>query len=343
MPFRGTDRDAYKKAAKGKTPEERSKIYYQEKAKNEKILNQTKRFQKIQSIDSFVKPKSLSNDLYYSPRTKYKQNPLSTRTVSTTHKNSCQTQQKKNVKQQLKKSSSVIWDKTLNSLSDAVKDKIVDLTLELIKENTNEQIEKIIDTYQTVEKYIKVAQKIYKIIVEIDKKLNKLSIKYEQQPNDEFSQLKYKSEYERHKTTYSKYEDLSKLVIIDLQNLEIWHLGKNKRQANKIFKLVLNGKKVATSYLYNENDKLTNGEYSILTNWDEKKQILIQTTNIDVIPFNKVTKQHAHNEGEGTKTLRYWRKVHKEMFAEELAEKQRSFSEEILIVCETFHVVKILK
>lgn len=35
MPFRGTDRNAYKKAAKGKTPEERSKIYYQEKAKNE--------------------------------------------------------------------------------------------------------------------------------------------------------------------------------------------------------------------------------------------------------------------------------------------------------------------
>lgn len=343
MPFRGTDRDAYKKASKGKTPKQRSKMYYQEKAKNEKKSNKTKKFQKTQSIDPFVKPKALFNNSYYSPRTKYKPNSLSTRTVSTTHKNSFQTQQKTNIKQQLKKSSSVIWDKTLNTLSDAVKDKIVDLTLELIKENTNEQIEKIIDTYQTVEKYIKVAQKIYKIIVEVDKKLNKLSIKYEQQPNDEFSQSKYKSEYEKHKTTYSKYENLSKLIIIDLQNLEIWHLGKNKRQANKLFKLVLNGKKVATSYLYNENDKLTNGKYSILTNWNEKKQILIQTTNIDVIPFNKVTKQHARNEGEGTKTLRYWRKVHKKFFAAELAKKQQSFSGEMLIVCETFYVVKILK
>lgn len=95
--------------------------------------------------------------------------------------------------------------------------------------------------------------------------------------------------------------------------------------------------------MYNENDKLANGAYSILTNWDEMKQILIQTTNINIVPFNKVTKQHARNEGEGTKTLRYWRKVHKKFFAEELTKEQQSFSEEILIVCETFHVVKILK
>lgn len=176
-------------------------------------------------MDPFVKPRSLSNNSYYSPKTQHKLYSLSTRTVSTTHKNYFQTQQKKECKTTIKKSSSVIWDKTLNSLSDAVKDKIVDLTLELIKENTNEQIEKIIDTYQTVEKYIKVAQTIYKIIIEVDKKLNKLSIKHEQQPNDEFSQSKYKSEYEKHKTTYLKYEDLTKLIIIDLQNLEIWHLG----------------------------------------------------------------------------------------------------------------------
>lgn len=166
--------------------------------------------------------------------------------------------------------------------------------------------------------------------------------------NDEYqhnitNQLKYNNKYERNKTIYSKYENISNLVVVDLQNLEVWHLGKNKMQANKLFKLVLRGKKISTSYLYNENKSPTNNSYSILTNWDKKKQILIQTTNIQVIPFNKATKQHARNEGEGTKTLRYWRKTHKKFFIEELAVKGQSFSEETLIVCETFRVVRILK
>lgn len=128
-----------------------------------------------------------------------------------------------------------------------------------------------------------------------------------------------------------------------IQNLEVWHFGQNKKQADELFELVLQGEKTATSYLYNENEKLANDSYSILTNWDKDKQILIQTTNIDVLPFNKVTKQHAHNEGESTKTLRYWRKIHKKFFTEELAKKGQSFSEYTLIACETFCVVKILK
>lgn len=128
-----------------------------------------------------------------------------------------------------------------------------------------------------------------------------------------------------------------------IQDLEVWHFGKNKKQADELFELVLQGEKTATSYLYNENEKLANGSYSILTDWDKDNQILIQTTNIDILPFNKVTKQHARNEGEGTKTLGYWRKVHKDFFIEELAKKGQSFSKETLIVCETFCVVKKLK
>lgn len=128
-----------------------------------------------------------------------------------------------------------------------------------------------------------------------------------------------------------------------IQNFEVFHFGKDQKQADELFELVLQGKKIATSYLYDKDENLINGSYSILTNWDKDNQILIQTTNIDVLPFHKVTKQHARNEGEGTKTLGYWRKVHKDFFTEELAKKGQSFSEDLLIVCETFRVVKILK
>lgn len=36
MPFKGTNREAYKIARKGKNPKERSKIYYKEKSKLER-------------------------------------------------------------------------------------------------------------------------------------------------------------------------------------------------------------------------------------------------------------------------------------------------------------------
>jgi len=36
MPFKGTDREAYKTASKGKNPKERSEIYYKEKSKLER-------------------------------------------------------------------------------------------------------------------------------------------------------------------------------------------------------------------------------------------------------------------------------------------------------------------
>lgn len=343
MPYPGTDKDAYRKASKGKTPKQRSKIYYQEKAKNERKSKQSKKPKLTKSINSSIKYRSLPKSTNYASRAQHKQSLPKNRTPSITSKSKPKTQHKMNIKQELKKSNSIIWDKALDGLSNTIKDKILDFTLALIKENTTEQIEKIIDKYQTIEKYIKVAQKIYKVIVEIDKKINKFCIKYEQQPKNEASQLKFNTEYERHKKVYSKYENLSNLVVIDLQNLEVWHLGKNKKQANKLFKLVLSGKKIATSYLYNTTEKLINNTYSVLTNWDKNKQLLILTTNIEIVHFNEVTKQHAQNEGEGTKTLRYWRKTHKKFFIEELDEKGQSFSEETLIVCETFRVVGILR
>ena len=52
---------------------------------------------------------------------------------------------------------------------------------------------------------------------------------------------------------YSKYFKTSNLN--NCKFLEVWHLGKNEKQANKLFKLVLSGKKIATSYLYNASEK----------------------------------------------------------------------------------------
>ena len=55
--------------------------------------------------------------------------------------------------------------------------------------------------------------------------------------------------------------------------------------------------------------------------------------------FNNVSKEHAFKEGEGDRSLEYWREVHKKFFRECLEEYGLEFSENMKVVCEEFEVV----
>ena len=66
---------------------------------------------------------------------------------------------------------------------------------------------------------------------------------------------------------------------------------------------------------------------------------IIKISKVYVTPFNKVSKDHAFKEGEGDRTLDYWRKVHIDFFSKEYANNNRVFDEEALVVCEEFEVV----
>ena len=56
-------------------------------------------------------------------------------------------------------------------------------------------------------------------------------------------------------------------------------------------------------------------------------------------PFNEVSKEFAKIEGEGDGSLDYWKKVHKIAFDTELKSTDQEFSEDMLVICETFDVV----
>ena len=55
--------------------------------------------------------------------------------------------------------------------------------------------------------------------------------------------------------------------------------------------------------------------------------------------LNAVSEEHAYKEGEGDRSLEYWRKVHKEFFTEELKSLNQEFDENMELVCEEFEVV----
>lgn len=122
---------------------------------------------------------------------------------------------------------------------------------------------------------------------------------------------------------------------------EAWAFG---GAPDKLAGLVLKGIKTATCSalaLYEaEGEEIPKeGDYSVILNADGDAVCIIQTTKIYLSSFNDVTADHAYKEGEGDRSLDYWRRVHEEFFTEEMAEISQSFDENMILICEEFKVV----
>lgn len=81
------------------------------------------------------------------------------------------------------------------------------------------------------------------------------------------------------------------------------------------------------------------GEYNIVTDWDGVAQAIIQIVQVEIIPFSEVTDDFAYKEGEGDRSLMYWRDVHIDFFTTELSALDKPFTEDLLIVCMEFKMV----
>ena len=122
---------------------------------------------------------------------------------------------------------------------------------------------------------------------------------------------------------------------------DAWAFGE---AADRLAELVVQGVKTATCSAYDlyeiEHEPLPQaGEYSIILNSEEEAVCIIKTQKVYVTEFNRVSEEHACKEGEGDRSLEYWRKVHKAFLIRELASVNLSFQEDTKVVCEEFEVV----
>ena len=83
--------------------------------------------------------------------------------------------------------------------------------------------------------------------------------------------------------------------IVDNNELERWTFGIN---TNQLIELVLEGKKTATTYLYEDNEKYKENDISILTDINGNDVCLIQTKKIIITTFKNITWDLAVLEGE---------------------------------------------
>ena len=119
---------------------------------------------------------------------------------------------------------------------------------------------------------------------------------------------------------------------------EAWSFGNTKEMADDLGHLVLAGKKTATCSLLSayrgfENEIPQVGVYSVLCDGEDKPLCIIFLTETSICKFKDISKQHAYEEGEGDRTLDYWKKVHRDFFS-----NYTDFTDESDLVCERFKV-----
>lgn len=121
----------------------------------------------------------------------------------------------------------------------------------------------------------------------------------------------------------------------------VWAFGADPEQADELIALVLAGDKTATAsarseYADDGSDLPTPGGLAIVLDGAGHPRALIRTTDVAVVRFDEVDAAHARAEGEGDRSLGYWRAAHRGFFAEHGA---GGFDETMLVVCERFRVL----
>src|SRR5699024_4751783 len=108
------------------------------------------------------------------------------------------------------------------------------------------------------------------------------------------------------------WENYRKIKPDASKDYDVWAFGNSKEVADKLLGLVLEEKKTATSSNYNlyelGKEKVPFvGLYNIILDGNGTAAAILVTTSIEIIPFEEVSKEHAYLEGEGDRSLKYWR------------------------------------
>ena len=122
-----------------------------------------------------------------------------------------------------------------------------------------------------------------------------------------------------------------------------WAFGATPEQADDLLALLLSGIKTATAgalWDYEaEGEALPSpGALGIVTDGRGVPHALIVTTQVEVVPFDEVSAEHAYLEGEGDRSLATWREVHERFFTEH-AVHGHGFRRDMPVVLQRFAVL----
>ncbi len=98
------------------------------------------------------------------------------------------------------------------------------------------------------------------------------------------------------------------------QGLRSFAFGDGPALADELLALVMKGVKTATCSTEDEPNTSTPGERWIVLDGHGAPACVIETTEVTYRRYNEVDAAFAYEEGEGDRSLAYWRQAHRDLF-----------------------------
>jgi len=120
--------------------------------------------------------------------------------------------------------------------------------------------------------------------------------------------------------------------------------GDSPRLADELGALIVAGTKTATcsalwEYETEKEPLPESGVKIIVLDGNGDPLCIVETTEVEVRSYGEVDAQFAYEEGEGDRSLEYWRDAHWRFFSRTLPEIGREPSMDMPLVCERFRVI----
>ena len=122
------------------------------------------------------------------------------------------------------------------------------------------------------------------------------------------------------------------------RGLRSFAFGDGPELADELLDLVIKGVKAATCSTEDEPNTPTPGERWIVLDGRGQARCVIETTEVTYRRFGNVDAAFAHEEGEGDRSLAYWRQAHRNYFG-----RLGKFSEDMMLMCERFRLVEVFE
>jgi uncharacterized protein YhfF len=127
-------------------------------------------------------------------------------------------------------------------------------------------------------------------------------------------------------------------VPLQYRGLRAFAFGDGPELADELLDLVIRGIKTATCSTEDEPNTSKPGERWIVLDGRGDPRCVIESTEVTYRRFGEVDANFAFEEGEGDRSLAYWREAHRGYFG-----RQGKFSEDMMLMCERFRLVEVFR
>ena len=123
-----------------------------------------------------------------------------------------------------------------------------------------------------------------------------------------------------------------------------YHFCDNSADAKTCADLVVKGQKQATAASLAELEMAgypvaRTGDYAVVTDFEGVACAVIRTTTVEIRRLGDVDAQFAWDEGEGDRSLEWWREAHLAYYRRVLADSGIPVDDELMIACERFETL----